>query len=223
MVVIASQITSLTIVYSTVYSGADQRKHQSSASLASVRIIHRWPVNSPHKRASNAENISIWWRHHVQHTQRTHCSDVTWTSLRLKWPPTFLFIILQSFTTKKHRSCAILWKELPWHGIGMMQYIFLRKACWSFVLFEDSVWIITGTTPNIPQGYQVQIKTFLSRSMAVMHHYVHRYFHNYFMIHLTYVIIILESNIDMFIYLVKRWFRNAMAILTCIQIQFQKN
>ena len=46
---IASQISSLTIVYSTVYSGADQRKHQSSASLAFVRGIHRWPVNSPHK------------------------------------------------------------------------------------------------------------------------------------------------------------------------------
>ena len=45
----ASQITSLAIVYSTVYSGADQRKHQSSASLAFVRGIHRWPVNSPHK------------------------------------------------------------------------------------------------------------------------------------------------------------------------------
>ena len=46
---IASQITSLTIVYSTVYSGADQSKHQSSASLAFVWGIHRGPVNSPHK------------------------------------------------------------------------------------------------------------------------------------------------------------------------------
>ena len=45
----ASQITSLTIVYSTVYLGTDQRKHQSSASLAFVLGIHRWPVNSPHK------------------------------------------------------------------------------------------------------------------------------------------------------------------------------
>ena len=45
----ASQITSLTIDYLIVYSGADQRKHQSSASLAFVRGIHRWPVNSPHK------------------------------------------------------------------------------------------------------------------------------------------------------------------------------
>ena len=46
---IASQITRLTNVYSTVYSGADQRKHQSSASLAFKRGIHRRPVNSPHK------------------------------------------------------------------------------------------------------------------------------------------------------------------------------
>ena len=45
----AYQITSLTIVYSTVYSDADQRKYQSSASLAFVRGIHRGPVNSPHK------------------------------------------------------------------------------------------------------------------------------------------------------------------------------
>ena len=45
----ASQITSVTIVYSTVYSDTDQRKHQSSASLAFVRGIHRSPVNSRHK------------------------------------------------------------------------------------------------------------------------------------------------------------------------------
>ena len=49
MTTIASQITSLAIVYSIVYSGADQRKHQSFASLAFVRGIHRWPVNSPRK------------------------------------------------------------------------------------------------------------------------------------------------------------------------------
>ena len=42
-------ITSLTIVYSTIYSDADQSKHQSSASLAFVWGIHRGPVNSPHE------------------------------------------------------------------------------------------------------------------------------------------------------------------------------
>ena len=45
----ASQITSFSIVCSTIYTGADQSKHQSSASLAFVQGIHRWPVNSPHK------------------------------------------------------------------------------------------------------------------------------------------------------------------------------
>ena len=44
-----AQITSLTIGYSTFYSGADQRKYQSSASLAFVLEIHRWPMNSTHK------------------------------------------------------------------------------------------------------------------------------------------------------------------------------
>ena len=44
-----SQITSRTIVYPPFIQGADQRKHQSFASLAFVWGIHRWPVNSPHK------------------------------------------------------------------------------------------------------------------------------------------------------------------------------
>ena len=48
MSAMASQITSLTTLYSTVYSGAN-KKHQNSASLAFVRGIHQWPVNSPHK------------------------------------------------------------------------------------------------------------------------------------------------------------------------------
>ena len=73
---IASQITSLTSVYSIVYSGADQRKHQSSASLAFVRGIHRGPVNSPHKwpvtrkmfpfddviMMLSLSIVGVWWR-----------------------------------------------------------------------------------------------------------------------------------------------------------------
>ena len=45
----ASQNTGLSIVYLTACSSADQWKHQSSASLAFVRGIHQWPLNSPHK------------------------------------------------------------------------------------------------------------------------------------------------------------------------------
>ena len=49
MSVMAFQITSLANVYSSVYSDADQRKHQSTASLAFLLRIRRSPVNSPHK------------------------------------------------------------------------------------------------------------------------------------------------------------------------------
>ena len=45
----ASQSTGVSIVYSTVCAGADQRKHQRSASPAFMRGINRWPGNSPHK------------------------------------------------------------------------------------------------------------------------------------------------------------------------------
>ena len=62
---IASQITSPTIVSSTVYLDADQSKHQSSASLAFVRDIHRGPVNFPHKwpvtrKMSPFDDVIMW-------------------------------------------------------------------------------------------------------------------------------------------------------------------
>ena len=58
----ASQITSLTIVYSTVYSGTDQRKHQCSASLAFLRVIHQWPVNSSHKVLVTFDDVIMTYR-----------------------------------------------------------------------------------------------------------------------------------------------------------------
>ena len=60
----ASQITSLMVVYSTVYSGADQRKHQGSASLAFVRGNSPVTGEFTAQMASNAENVFTWWRHH---------------------------------------------------------------------------------------------------------------------------------------------------------------
>ena len=61
MIAIASQITYLTIVYSTVYSGADQRKHQSAGALAFVCVCGGGGVTGefPAQRASNAEKVSI--------------------------------------------------------------------------------------------------------------------------------------------------------------------
>ena len=74
----ASQITGVAIVCSAVRSGADQRKHQSSASLAFVRGIHR-----SSQRASSAENVSIWWRHHINNLLRYKYKIyicLTWTA-----------------------------------------------------------------------------------------------------------------------------------------------
>ena len=65
---IASQIISLTIVYSIVYSDTDQRKHQSSASLAFVRGIPGGPVNSQHKwpvtrKMFPFDDVIMWSKH----------------------------------------------------------------------------------------------------------------------------------------------------------------
>ena len=56
--------------------------YQSSASLVFVRGIHRWPLNSPQKKARKARNVSIWWRHHGKHRllerpifTMLHCMD----------------------------------------------------------------------------------------------------------------------------------------------------
>ena len=79
----ASQITSLTIVYSTAYSDADQRKHQSSALLALCGDFtgDRW---IPAQMASNPENVSIWWRHHEGLLfSFYHISGSRWTLKRI--------------------------------------------------------------------------------------------------------------------------------------------
>ena len=77
MSAMASQIISLTIIYWIVYSGADQMKHQSSASLAFERGIHRWPVNSPHKGPVTRRMFPFDDVVMIQHT------DVSWTSWEL--------------------------------------------------------------------------------------------------------------------------------------------
>ena len=68
----ASHITSLVNVYLTVYSGSDQRKHESSAQLAFVWGIHRSPVNSPHKwpvtrKVFPFDDVMMMFRKNIRH------------------------------------------------------------------------------------------------------------------------------------------------------------
>ena len=88
---IASQITSLMIVYSTVYSDVDQRKHQSSASLAFVRGNRRGPVNSLHKWPVTRKMfpfddfIMFHWRNLMYSRHMTPCQSLApfqWDMIR---------------------------------------------------------------------------------------------------------------------------------------------
>ena len=82
MSAMASQITSLTIVYSTVYSGTDQRERTSK-----LRVTGLCAGNSPGtgefpaQMASDAENVSIWWRHHVLPGQAIVIRNKFWATL----------------------------------------------------------------------------------------------------------------------------------------------
>ena len=81
-----SQITGLVSVYSTVYSVANQRKHQNSASLASVPMTGEFPA----QMASNAENVFIWWRHH----------DRSANSVQTSWNGMYIWLCIYDYNPK---------------------------------------------------------------------------------------------------------------------------
>ena len=87
MSIMASQITSASIVYSTVCSGANQRKHQSSTSLSFVRGIHQWPVNSSYKGPITRKMFPfddvIMERYHIFHPQTLIMEVVATTTYKL--------------------------------------------------------------------------------------------------------------------------------------------
>ena len=112
MSTMASQITSLTIVYSTVYARCRSKKLQTSASLAFVRGIHRSPVNSPHKRPLMQKKFpfdgTIINFGSATKGALKHCSDVTWTSWCLRPLATWAFIQHFGLTSQKLRRLELL-------------------------------------------------------------------------------------------------------------------
>ena len=143
MSMMASQITSLTIVYSTVHSGTAQRKHQSSASLAFVGGIHRWPVNSLHKgpvtrtmfpfddimftyclHGGHADDLRTFWRfsHTILtrscHTFRCDCGIIGTNDALLSIRPSGSYFSeisfeIRKFSFKKMHLKCRLQKWLP--------------------------------------------------------------------------------------------------------------
>ena len=116
---IASQITSLTIVYSNVYSGADQSKHQSSASLAFV-----WgPVNSPHKWPVTRKMFPF--------------DDV----IMKPWRWCDITVTRISVHLGKNRSCSNGFFILLTTKFASLNFaVFLPRLCFSLALEEQVIW-----------------------------------------------------------------------------------
>ena len=107
MSTMASQITSLTIVYSTIYSDTDRRKHQSSTSLAFVWGIYRWPMNSPHKGP-------VTWKMFPFDDIMMH-QQAMWT-LAMPWPLMTWLLASPGHQQPWHWLCRMCpW--LPWGNI----------------------------------------------------------------------------------------------------------
>ena len=135
----ASQITGDLIVYSIVCSGTDQRKHPSSTSLAFVRGIHRWPVNSPHKGSSNAENVFIWWRHHGQKAVRAlHANKPT--CRRYSFYGTLLFERTIPILNKLNKRLSCRWFEMQSRSLDI---ILVERVCQCNVIYPQYMYDIT--------------------------------------------------------------------------------
>ena len=108
----ASQITSLTIVYLTLYSGADKKTPKLRVTGLCARNS---PVTGefPLQIASNAENVSIWWCHHeilnkVMYYPVEDTYKLTWPSNRHLYRTTILSIDFQ-FVLLFFNSLWLMW------------------------------------------------------------------------------------------------------------------
>ena len=141
----ASQITSLAVVYSIVYSGVNQRKHQSSASLAFVREIHRGPVNFPHKWPVTRKNVSIWWRHHeLQRLYMQILSKSNSSATHKDRPNTTRYVVKPGITIDRTNTNRVLslptrwtwvtsrgvpWQVVSWRGAASRPWLLLTYFC----------------------------------------------------------------------------------------------
>ena len=135
---IASQITSLTIVYSIVHSGTDQSKHQSSASLAFVWEIHRWPVNFPRKWPVTRKMFpfdDVIMEIYLSVRSCLHLTRSSWNS----YSPMETFIlfvggnnVLSKFTIRFTETNVDIHEiptlEMPFPVLIMLDYFILHKA-----------------------------------------------------------------------------------------------
>ena len=146
MSAMASQITGVSTVYWTACSGADQRKHQSSASLAFVWGIHRWPVNSSHKRPVTRKMFPF--DDVIMHTPNGICNQCqsqytdSWTGCVADTSITGVITTTLHYLIPRVRKCASLkprqeCRHFPtfWTGFSFMKmYEFRFRFNWSLFL-----------------------------------------------------------------------------------------
>ena len=116
----AFQITRIPIVYSTVCPSAYQRKHPSSVSLAFVRGIHRWPVNSPHKGPVTRNmlpfgDVIMWSSPGISFTEASSSIIQTRWQIRFTVFPCLATISLQKFT-------ELSWNVQELLAIGSLEF-----------------------------------------------------------------------------------------------------
>ena len=177
MTTLASQITSLTVVYSIVYSDTDQRKHQSSTSLAFLRGIYRGPVNSPHKWQVTRKIFpfdevimvyndfdTIWfpypWTHYLQ-------NGIQFANIHTF--NTKIAILYRATPRTLHRCASCCARDWLWRHNSFLP----ESRIWMWSLLENCIlfrqWMkISGFT-------SMRLKTTLS---DIMTHQLRTYLHN---------------------------------------------
>ena len=125
---IASQITSLTIVYSIVYSDADQREYQSSAVAGEFTA----------QMTSNAGNVPIWWRHHVS----MECNYSNMSSLKWQFSKAALEIRILLLCLTVFVDDVTLWAY--WKCDVKYKYCLSGKYDWKIFFATSSHYISLG-------------------------------------------------------------------------------
>ena len=173
MSAIASQYTSLTIVYSTVYSGADQSKHQSSASRAFVWGIHRGPVNSPHKCPVTRKLLPFWWRHYGSwivkpSNEFTICARRTYKSTDTQFLcVTFLLTVPAVLTHWGPDKMAVIFQTTFWNVFSWIKMCELRlRFHWTLFLWVQLT-IFQATSHCLNQWLLIYWRIYASLGLDV--------------------------------------------------------
>ena len=121
----ASQITSLEIVYSTIYSGTD--KKNTSKLCVTGLCVGNSPGTGvfPAQMTSNAENVSIWWRHHVSMSCHHHGTHTTTMTFRFSCG----ILKFRHLGQRKYRSGEMYWMTFPWPWPKVMAVALIKNAC----------------------------------------------------------------------------------------------